>query len=172
MHPSTNRALRPRRAGTALALLAMLLATTPAMAAQTLRDKRLFFGDAHWHSCLSQDADRETSLTNQYESMLFDYALDFSLESDHAEAASAGIRECEPYLPFKPIGNPQAPTPPYTGEEIADAMKAAADDWNGQQRTTPTGTITLRHLPRLRMGARRALLASDRGDSLPERLQQ
>ena len=42
MHPSTNRDLRPRRAGTALALLAVLLATTPAMAVQTWRDKRLF----------------------------------------------------------------------------------------------------------------------------------
>src|SRR6185436_4793862 len=73
--------------------------------------------------------------------------LDFSLESDHAEAASAGIRECEPYLPFRPVGNPKAPTPPYSGEEIADAMKAAADDWNGQQRTTPTGTITFVTFP-------------------------
>lgn len=79
--------------------------------------------------------------------MLFDYGLDFSLESDHAEAASAGIRECEPYLPFKPIGNPKAPTPPYTGEEIANAMKAAADDWNGQQRVTPTGTINFVTFP-------------------------
>ena len=60
MHPSTNRDLRPRRAGIALVLLTVLLgALTPAMAAQTWRDKRLFFGDAHWHSCLSQDADRE-----------------------------------------------------------------------------------------------------------------
>lgn len=135
------------RSTTALALLVALLTAAPAMGAQTWRDKRLFFGDAHWHSCLSQDADRETSLTNQYESMLFDYGLDFSLESDHAEAASAGIRECEPYLPFKPVGNPKAPTPPYTGEEIADAMKAAADDWNGRQRQTPTGTITFVTFP-------------------------
>lgn len=58
MHPSTARDLRPRRARTALALLVVLLASTPAIAAQTFRDKRIFFGDAHWHSCLSQDADR------------------------------------------------------------------------------------------------------------------
>lgn len=149
MHPRTARDLRPRRAGTALALLVTLLAVTPTpvRASQTFREKRLFFGDAHWHSCLSQDADRGTSLTAQYESMLFDYGLDFSLESDHAEAASAGIRECEPYLPFRPVGNPKAPTPPYSGEEIADAMKAAADDWNGRQRTTPTGTITFVTFP-------------------------
>lgn len=149
MHRSTTRDLRSRRAGTALALLVTLLASapTPATASQTFRDKRLFFGDAHWHSCLSQDADRETSLPNQYESMLFDYGLDFSLQSDHAEAASAGLRECEPYLPFRPVGNPKAPTPPYSGEEIADAMKAAADDWNGRQRVTPTGTITFVTFP-------------------------
>ena len=51
-------------------------------------------------------------------------------------------------------------------------MKAAADDWNGRSATTPDRDDQLRHLPRLRMGARRALLASDRGGSLSERLQQ
>lgn len=137
----------PSTTGIALVLATILLSAPPATASQTFREKRLFFGDAHWHSCLSQDADRGTSLADQYESMLFDYGLDFSLESEHAEAASAGIRECEPYLPFKPPGTRQAPVPPYTGEEIADAMKAAADDWNGRQRTTPTGTITFVTFP-------------------------
>jgi hypothetical protein len=32
-------------------LLRLAAAPTPATAAQTFREKRLFFGDAHWHSC-------------------------------------------------------------------------------------------------------------------------
>ena len=62
--------------------------------AQTWRGKNVYFGDAHWHSCLSQDADRGP-LDSRYESMLYDYQLDFSLESDHAEAATAGINESD-----------------------------------------------------------------------------
>jgi hypothetical protein len=62
------------------------------------------------------------------------YGLDSSLESDQAEAATADIHECEPYLPFFGIGA-------YSAEQIASAMKAAADAWNGAEFETSTGTI-------------------------------
>lgn len=125
------------RSAAAVLVAATLLSALPALGGQTWREKNIYFGDAHWHSCLSQDADRDTSLDSQYESMLYDYGLDFSMESDHAEAATAGLRECEPYLPHIPGAGVHI----YTGEQIASAMKAAAEAWNGVERTTPTGTI-------------------------------
>ncbi|MEJ7732624.1 MAG: hypothetical protein WKG00_25900 [Polyangiaceae bacterium] len=113
-----------------------------AMAAQTWRDKQLYFGDAHWHSCLSQDAPRTATLTDQYASMLYDYGLDFSLESDHAEGAEAGIGVCLPYLEARPVTvNGMTYLLPYTGEQIASAMKQAADDWNGTEFATSAGPI-------------------------------
>ncbi len=114
---------------TALVLIGVVFAT-PSFAAQEFRGKKMYFGDAHWHSCLSQDA-KGTTLTAQYESMLYDYGLDFSLQSEHAEAAEAGIVSCDTYLPLRTIGTPPIPIP-YTGNQIATAMKQAADDWNGR----------------------------------------
>ncbi|HEV8200602.1 MAG TPA: hypothetical protein VGS03_11335, partial [Candidatus Polarisedimenticolia bacterium] len=113
-------------------VVATFLGAVPALAGQTLRGKNLYFGDAHWHSCLSQDAERDAGPDAQYASMLYDYGLDFSLESDHAEAASAPIFECDPRLP-------RLPDRGHGGEEIASAMKAAADDWYGEHHETPAG---------------------------------
>jgi hypothetical protein len=115
---------------------ATLLGALPALGSQTHRGKKVYFGDAHWHSCLSQDADRDVSLDSQYESMVIDYGLDFSMESDHAEAATAGLHACLPYLPL--LLNPQQN---YTGEQIATAMKEAADNWNGVIWETSAGPI-------------------------------
>ena len=128
--------MRHRKGGYAAVLLAAALwSALPALASQKIRGKKVYFGDAHWHSCLSQDADRDVSLDDQYESMLIDYGLDFSMESDHAEAASAGLHACEPYLPFI---NAQFT---YNGEQIASAMKEAADNWNGVPWETSAGPI-------------------------------
>jgi hypothetical protein len=115
-------------------LLAGLAGAGAARAAQDFAGGRVFFGDAHWHSCLSQDG--HVTMTSQYESMFYDYGLDFSLESDHAEGASAGIHGCDTYLP------PLPPPFTYPGEFIASAMKAAANDWNGRELETPAqGTL-------------------------------
>ncbi|HYV17904.1 MAG TPA: HYR domain-containing protein [Verrucomicrobiae bacterium] len=122
-------------------LVAMLLGTLPALAGQELRGKKLYFGDAHWHSCLSQDAGRDVSPDDQYASMLYDYGLDFSLESEHAEAASAPLHGCEPYLPDS-LGLID-----YSGEDIADAMKEAADNWYGVEHDTSAGPITFVPFP-------------------------
>lgn len=113
----------------ALVLIGVVFAT-PSFAAQEFRGKKMYFGDAHWHSCLSQDA-KGITLTEQYGSILYDYGLDFSLQSEHAEAAEAGISKCDTYLPLRTIGSPPIPIP-YTGNQIATAMKQAADDWNGR----------------------------------------
>ncbi|NUO50552.1 MAG: HYR domain-containing protein [Polyangiaceae bacterium] len=125
-----------RRSWVALAQLAGALivsgGSSSARADQTWRDKRLYFGDAHWHSCLSQDAGTAT-LGGQYESMIIDYGLDFSLQSEHAEGAEAGITECAPYLPLSPLS--------YSGETIANAMKQAADDHTGELVTTSGDTV-------------------------------
>jgi len=79
--------------------LAILLSVTSSNAAQNFRGKHLYFGDMHWHSCASQDAD--ATLTSQYESMFNDFGLDFSMSSEHAEGAEAGISGCDTYLPEK-----------------------------------------------------------------------
>ena len=122
-----------RRTAPLFLVAATLLGVLPALASQEWRDKKLYFGDAHWHSCLSQDA--SATLDSQYASMVEDYGLDFALESDHAEGATAGISACEPYLPFI------SPLYVYSGENIATAMKAAAEAWTGVERTTAAGPI-------------------------------
>jgi hypothetical protein len=128
--------MTPRRGIAATVVMAVALwSGLPALASQKINGKKVFFGDAHWHSCLSQDAERDVSLDDQYESMLIDYGLDFSMESDHAEAASAGLHACVPYLPFV---NAQFT---YNGEQLASAMKEAADNWNGVPWETSAGPI-------------------------------
>ena len=107
-----------------------------AKAAQQWRNKQLYFGDAHWHSCLSQDA--SATLSAQYESMIFDYGLDFSLQSEHAEGAEAGILACGTELPPVIVSGFPAP---YSGEQIANAMKLAADLHTGELLVTSGGTV-------------------------------
>lgn len=114
---------RRRSAPFIILVAATLIGALPALGGQQLGDKNLYFGDVHWHSCLSQDAPYTTTLDSQYASMLYDYELDFSMESDHAEGASAGILSCEPYLVFTQDVS--------MGEALANAMKLAADAWNG-----------------------------------------
>jgi len=95
----------------ALLVVSVLLGSMPAFAAQTWRGKQVYFGDMHWHSCLSQDAPRTTTITGQYESMLYDYGLDFSLTSEHAErqrrASPYATHTClwsrTPSAPFRPL---------------------------------------------------------------------
>jgi len=70
-----------------LAAVSLLMAGS-AFAAQSWRGKRVFFGDVHRHSCLSQDA--HVTPTSQYESLFHDYGLDFSMTSEHAEGTEAG----------------------------------------------------------------------------------
>ena len=131
-----------RRVSVAVILgVATLLGVLPARAGQVWRGKNIYFGDMHWHSCLSQDADDDTTLDGQYWSMLYDYGLDFSAESDHAEGAEAGISECAPYLPDTGgLLN-------YTGASIATAMKNAADAWYGTPHETAAGPISFVTFP-------------------------
>lgn len=131
-----------RRVSVAVVLgVVTLLGALPALAGQQWRGKNVYFGDMHWHSCLSQDADDDTTLDGQYASMLYDYGLDFSAESDHAEGAEAGISECAPYLPdTHGLLN-------YSGASIATAMKVAADAWLGAAHTTSAGPISFVTFP-------------------------
>jgi hypothetical protein len=130
-----------RQIARGLLVVGMLFAGWPASAVQTMRGQQVYFGDMHWHSCLSQDA-QGTTPTRQYESMLLDYGLDFSMTSEHAEGANAGIEVCDTYLPPipNPLPNAFPPLLPHSGEAVASAMKAAADDWNGSH-VMPDGSI-------------------------------
>ena len=72
-----------------------------------------------------------TTLTSQYESILNDYGLDFSIASEHAEGAEAGINGCDTYLPERDDD--------YSGEQIDSSIKAAANDWTGELDTLSGG---------------------------------
>jgi hypothetical protein len=138
--PARSRDFR-RRCWTGAILFAGFTSIgVPGQAAQSFRNKTVYFGDAHWHSCLSQDAGKTTP-TAQYESMLRDYHLDFSMQAEHAEAATAGITQCDTYLPEQWIYEENGIRHPriYRGESIANAMKQAADAWNGLEQPLPDG---------------------------------
>ena len=129
------------RIAAVLSVVATLVGGLPAEAGQVWRQKNVYFGDMHWHSCLSQDGDDGVTLDGQYWSMLYDYGLDFSAQSEHAEGAEAGIHGCPPYLPDS------GGLIDYSGAAIATAMKDAADAWYGTSHETAAGPISFVTFP-------------------------
>lgn len=106
-----------------LPLFALTLLPHSSHAMQPWNGQKIYFGDTHFHSCLSWDA--TGTLDDQFGALLYDHGCDFGAISNHAEGARKDCSDCKDPYPWWPESC-------LDGEVVAQATKDGCDDWNGR----------------------------------------